>query len=250
MSSPAIVLLILFILVVAASLLLYYLRRSQPVRHSANAPVPLQHSQSRRRQVSPAPSSSGLLLLLPRFKFSDLKRPGSVTVGGDCAICLAEFEPQHQLRLLPLCLHAFHVDCIDTWLAGESLICPVCRAVVFRSDSDLLLQTASSAGGSFRLAIGNVSSGRRQDNSRSSRTHSIRGGEFEYVVDEEWELQLRDAIHDVEGEDGEIVAVVIDSQPPPSTVEYQSSCGMIFTGSSRRWTELSEGLETIYRWLS
>ncbi|XP_061993463.1 E3 ubiquitin-protein ligase ATL4-like [Rosa rugosa] len=255
MLSSAIVILILFILAVAALLLFYYLRRlrSQPLRQPAAA-APVQSSHSRRRQVSPAPSSAGLLL--PRFKFSDLKRPGSVTVGGDCAICLAEFEPDHVLRLLPLCLHAFHVDCIDSWLAGDSLICPVCRAEVFRSDSDLL--QAASAGGSFRLAIGSVSRGRRQDTAAnsSSRTHSIRGGEFEYVVDEEWELQLRDAVllpvHD-EGEDNEIVAVVIDSQPPPSTaqtLEYQSSCGMIFTGSSRRWTELSEGLEMIYRWLS
>ncbi|XP_004289228.1 PREDICTED: E3 ubiquitin-protein ligase ATL4-like [Fragaria vesca subsp. vesca] len=255
MPSPAIVLLVLFLLAAVTLLLYYFLRRrlrSLLLRRSATA-SPLQSSQSRRRQVSPAPSSASAGLLLPLFKFSDVKRPGSVTFAGDCAICLAEFEPDHHLRLLPLCLHAFHVDCIDTWLAGDSQICPVCRAGIFRTDSDLL-RTAVS-GGSFRLAIGNVSRGRRPDTAAnsSSRINSIGGGEFDYVVDEEWELQLRDAVlppvHDQGGED-EIAAVVIDREPPLSAApisEYQS---MIFTGSSRRWTELSEGIEMLSRWLS
>ncbi|KAK9948889.1 hypothetical protein M0R45_004443 [Rubus argutus] len=255
MSSSGTVLLILFTIAFAASLLLYYLlrhlrNRSQPLRHTAAAP--LQHSHSRRRRVSPAPApASSADLILPRFKFSDVTRTGSVTVAGDCAICLAEFQPDHQLRLLPQCLHAFHVECIDTWLAGESQICPVCRSGIPRSDSDLLLR--ASACGSFRLAIGNVSRGRRPDAAANSsaRSHSIHGGEFEYVVDEEWELQLRDAVLPVhEEEEEEIVAVVIDHQPPSpppleSSFEYQ-----VFTGSSRRWTELADGLEMISRWLS
>lgn len=258
MSSSGIVLLILFTIALAASLLFYFLlrrlrNRSQPLRHSiaSTAAAPLQHSHSRRRRVSPAPapaSSSGLIL--PRFKFSDVTRTGSVTVAGDCAICLAEFLPDHQLRLLPQCLHAFHVECIDTWLAGESQICPVCRSGIPRSDSDLLLR--ASTVGSFRLAIGNVSRGRRPDTAANSsaRSHSIHGGEFEYVVDEEWELQLRDAVLPVHEVEEEIVAIVIDHQtpsPPPSesSFEYQ-----VFTGNSRRWTELADGLEMISRWLS
>ncbi|KNA18240.1 hypothetical protein SOVF_072670 [Spinacia oleracea] len=45
----------------------------------------------------------------------------------DCAVCLCEFEPDDKLRLLPKCSHAFHVDCIDTWLLSHST-CPLCRA--------------------------------------------------------------------------------------------------------------------------
>ncbi|CAN8253109.1 unnamed protein product [Cochlearia groenlandica] len=49
----------------------------------------------------------------------------------DCAVCLYEFKPEDELRLLPKCSHAFHVGCIDTWLQTNST-CPLCR-------NDLLL---------------------------------------------------------------------------------------------------------------
>lgn len=45
----------------------------------------------------------------------------------DCAVCLCEFEAEDKLRLLPKCSHAFHMDCIDTWLLSHST-CPLCRA--------------------------------------------------------------------------------------------------------------------------
>ncbi|KAL8493180.1 hypothetical protein ACS0TY_024408 [Phlomoides rotata] len=45
----------------------------------------------------------------------------------DCAVCLCEFEGEDKLRLLPKCSHAFHMDCIDTWLLSHST-CPICRA--------------------------------------------------------------------------------------------------------------------------
>ncbi|KAK6156689.1 hypothetical protein DH2020_010937 [Rehmannia glutinosa] len=45
----------------------------------------------------------------------------------DCAVCLCEFEGDDKLRLLPKCSHAFHMDCIDTWLLSHST-CPLCRA--------------------------------------------------------------------------------------------------------------------------
>ena len=45
----------------------------------------------------------------------------------DCAVCLCEFEPEDKLRLLSKCSHAFHMECIDTWLLSHST-CPLCRA--------------------------------------------------------------------------------------------------------------------------
>lgn len=47
--------------------------------------------------------------------------------GTDCSVCLGEFREEESLRLLPKCSHAFHVQCIDTWLRSHSN-CPLCRA--------------------------------------------------------------------------------------------------------------------------
>ncbi|KAF4352803.1 hypothetical protein F8388_026345 [Cannabis sativa] len=52
----------------------------------------------------------------------------------DCAVCLCEFEPDDKLRLLPKCSHAFHMECIDTWLLSHST-CPLCRASLLQDFS-------------------------------------------------------------------------------------------------------------------
>ncbi|KAI4351776.1 hypothetical protein L6164_006096 [Bauhinia variegata] len=44
----------------------------------------------------------------------------------ECAVCLSEFKEYETLRLLPICNHVFHSDCIDAWLASH-ITCPVCR---------------------------------------------------------------------------------------------------------------------------
>lgn len=43
-----------------------------------------------------------------------------------CSVCLSEFEEEETLRILPKCNHAFHIQCIDTWLHSHST-CPLCR---------------------------------------------------------------------------------------------------------------------------
>ncbi|KAL8199456.1 hypothetical protein R6Q57_013024 [Mikania cordata] len=48
----------------------------------------------------------------------------------DCAVCLCEFSESDNLRLLPICSHAFHINCIDTWLLSNST-CPLCRNTLF-----------------------------------------------------------------------------------------------------------------------
>ncbi|TVU08684.1 hypothetical protein EJB05_42095, partial [Eragrostis curvula] len=44
-----------------------------------------------------------------------------------CSVCLGAFEFGEMVRLLPVCLHLFHVECIDMWLAAHTT-CPVCRS--------------------------------------------------------------------------------------------------------------------------
>lgn len=44
---------------------------------------------------------------------------------GDCAICLMEFEEEHNCAMLDKCRHTFHHDCIRKCLA-MSTRCPLC----------------------------------------------------------------------------------------------------------------------------
>ncbi|KAL8135123.1 RING-H2 finger protein ATL13-like [Apium graveolens] len=70
----------------------------------------------------------------------------------DCAVCLCEFEGEDKLRLLPKCSHAFHMDCVDTWLLSHST-CPLCRSCLlsdfssynsnYRSPLLLILESGS-----------------------------------------------------------------------------------------------------------
>ncbi|PIA28448.1 hypothetical protein AQUCO_06900013v1 [Aquilegia coerulea] len=70
---------------------------------------------------------------LPVFRFASLRGQKE---GLECSVCLNRFESNEVLRLLPKCKHAFHVECVDTWLDAHST-CPLCR---YRVDpEDVLL---------------------------------------------------------------------------------------------------------------
>ncbi|KAK7407150.1 hypothetical protein VNO78_08827 [Psophocarpus tetragonolobus] len=68
-----------------------------------------------------------LLQAFPTFLYStvkDLRKENNYSL--ECAICLLEFDNDSMLRLLTLCYHVFHQDCIDLWLRSHKT-CPVCR---------------------------------------------------------------------------------------------------------------------------
>ncbi|VFQ91904.1 unnamed protein product [Cuscuta campestris] len=64
---------------------------------------------------------------LPVFMYKQVVGPKEPF---DCAVCLSEFLEKDKLRLLPSCGHAFHINCIDTWLLSNST-CPLCRGALF-----------------------------------------------------------------------------------------------------------------------
>ncbi|KAK3423511.1 hypothetical protein EUGRSUZ_F00384 [Eucalyptus grandis] len=63
----------------------------------------------------------------PTFLYSSVKGLKIGKGALECAVCLNEFQDDETLRLIPKCSHAFHPDCIDSWLSSHTT-CPVCRA--------------------------------------------------------------------------------------------------------------------------
>lgn len=63
----------------------------------------------------------------PVFPYSSVKESKIGSNDLECAICLNELEDRETVRLLPICNHLFHIDCIDAWLYSHAT-CPVCRS--------------------------------------------------------------------------------------------------------------------------
>ncbi|XP_068667057.1 RING-H2 finger protein ATL16-like [Aristolochia californica] len=66
---------------------------------------------------------------IPIFRFKKGVEDGKEKYWNECAVCLNEFQENERLRLLPSCSHAFHIECIDTWLQSNAN-CPVCRSSI------------------------------------------------------------------------------------------------------------------------
>ncbi|KAL3613649.1 hypothetical protein CASFOL_041723 [Castilleja foliolosa] len=150
----------------------------------------LGHHLQQQQQCQTAPD--GLLDKLPLFSFNSVT--GNLK-GGDCAVCLSKFEAHDQLRLLPLCCHAFHATCIDTWILANQT-CPLCRSTVLPSDSEILdkLVAADQNRGigsfnsnrSFRIEIGSISrrrDGTTTDSENRERRRSYSIGSFDYILE-------------------------------------------------------------------
>lgn len=74
--------------------------------------------------------SSGLPLhIIDSIKTQKYTGKNSSAGNTDCSVCLADFEEDDLLKLLPRCNHPFHIQCINKWLMSHTN-CPLCRATV------------------------------------------------------------------------------------------------------------------------
>jgi hypothetical protein len=89
----------------------------QPSRH---------FEELRLRQATAATPAARL----PSFKYNRSVKHNVAGGGEDaatCSVCLGAFQLGETVRLLPVCLHLYHVECIDPWLDAHST-CPICRS--------------------------------------------------------------------------------------------------------------------------
>ncbi|XP_062075602.1 RING-H2 finger protein ATL29 [Humulus lupulus] len=113
-----------------------------------------------------------LIKAFPTFIYSsvrDAQEENSNKYGLECAICLVEFENESLLRLLTVCYHVFHQECVDLWLESHKT-CPVCRrdldsspaAAVKPAEQPNTPPPPPDDGGSVRIDIDISDEGRAQ----------------------------------------------------------------------------------------
>lgn len=116
------------IILASAGLLIYHFivvlwcnRREIDVTHQETP----QHSVTNFEEL-PSSIESSIAALIPTCKYT--RDIGLVSKSEDvaCSVCLNEFKDGEAVRVLPECLHTFHVPCIDMWLYSHSN-CPLCR---------------------------------------------------------------------------------------------------------------------------
>ncbi|XP_049385304.1 RING-H2 finger protein ATL46-like [Solanum stenotomum] len=144
--SPAVLIIIVILAVIFfISGLLHLLVRFIIKHPSSSSSSPSSSQSNRQPEVSSSEAlqrqlqqlfhqhESGLdqafIDALPVFVYKEVV-VGPTKEPFDCAVCLCEFSEKDKLRLLPTCSHAFHINCIDTWLLTNST-CPLCRGTLF-----------------------------------------------------------------------------------------------------------------------
>ncbi|XP_047308949.1 RING-H2 finger protein ATL47-like [Impatiens glandulifera] len=134
--SPLFIIVILAVIFFIAGLLhllarfLIKQRSSSPVSRSEPNPDSVQRQLQQLFHLHDSGLDQEYIDALPVFLHKEIM---GLKESFDCAVCLCEFSEHDKLRLLPLCSHAFHVDCIDTWLLSNST-CPLCRGTLFAAD--------------------------------------------------------------------------------------------------------------------
>jgi len=56
-----------------------------------------------------------------------------------CSVCLSQMCKGEKVRVLPLCNHRYHADCIGAWLKNNTT-CPLCRSKISDHSFNLNLQ--------------------------------------------------------------------------------------------------------------
>ncbi|KAK8657982.1 hypothetical protein V6N13_036198 [Hibiscus sabdariffa] len=94
--------------------------------HSRQSPSPPADVASTAGEIMNNGLDPELIQAFPTFYYSTVKEFRGEKYGLECAICLGEFDDNDVLRLLTICCHVFHKDCVDVWLESHKT-CPVCR---------------------------------------------------------------------------------------------------------------------------
>ncbi|CAI9107014.1 OLC1v1006279C1 [Oldenlandia corymbosa var. corymbosa] len=76
---------------------------------------------------------------LPTFVHTPESGGGGAVIkeSSECSICLGVFEENEKIKVIPKCMHVYHLECLDKWLCSHGN-CPLCRSTIDSSPTDQL----------------------------------------------------------------------------------------------------------------
>ncbi|GJM98258.1 hypothetical protein PR202_ga15248 [Eleusine coracana subsp. coracana] len=113
--SVAVGLFLVCFVVLLASAFAFLCRRRSNDRTSSESEY-----NARRQQPFPVET-------LPAFTYVPDSDGSGGGGGEECSVCLGAVREGEMVRRLPACMHVYHVECIDRWLAAHRT-CPLCRS--------------------------------------------------------------------------------------------------------------------------
>lgn len=124
----------------------------------------LQQRRRRRPSTRPDPSptcglADEVVKALPLVRYKDMvSELEQSSEDLECPVCLAPFEADDNLRLLPGCNHVFHFDCIAAWFSSH-ITCPLCRASLL---SPFIPKHQQQSNDDVRIAMPDVTATERE----------------------------------------------------------------------------------------
>ncbi|OAY63605.1 E3 ubiquitin-protein ligase ATL4 [Ananas comosus] len=129
-----------------------YCRRGSSGHRTAAATAAALHGHRLMQQLQHHPHGrffpTAASTPLPSMPYGSIKGVRATETGNppeDCVVCLTKFEEGEDVKVIPMCAHVFHPQCIDRWLVLNDS-CPLCRCCSI-SVSEMAATGGSTNGG-------------------------------------------------------------------------------------------------------
>ncbi|GER36430.1 RING/U-box superfamily protein [Striga asiatica] len=113
--SMAIIIVVLIAALFFMGFFSIYVRHCSDSSSSGGPAGSIRRALSRRAAAARGLDPS-VLETFPTFTYAEVRHHKAGKDALECAVCLNEFQPEENLRLIPKCDHVFHPECIDAWL--------------------------------------------------------------------------------------------------------------------------------------
>ncbi|KAJ7522648.1 hypothetical protein O6H91_18G021000 [Diphasiastrum complanatum] len=88
-----------------------------------NADAQMQLQEMHGQEQKAADLETAVVSMIPVIQYDKKAFHGLCS---ECIICLSDFQDGEMVRILSICGHLFHMQCVDVWFKHHTS-CPVCR---------------------------------------------------------------------------------------------------------------------------